>query len=150
VSGGEGSAEERLRQLEDLEEIRLLFTRYAQYLDARDLTAYADLFARDGELEAPLGRATGPAAIRELLEERLSGSNAPTRVAFHLVANPIIELDGERASAQVMWAYLTSGEDGYPMILQAGHYDDVLTREDGRWKIQRHVISRELGFSPLQ
>jgi 3-phenylpropionate/cinnamic acid dioxygenase small subunit len=147
---GDAQNEARLRRLEDLEEIRAVFTRYAKALDARDFAAYAGLFAESGVLEAPLGAATGPAAIQELLEERLAGSSAPRRVAFHLIANPEIELDGDRATARVLWSYVTNGEDGFPLIFQLGHYDDVLIREKGSWRIERHAITRDLGFSPLE
>lgn len=146
----ERSSEERLRRLEDLEEIRQLFVDYARCLDTADFAGYASLFAEGGVLDAPLGKATGPDAIRELLERRLGGPDAPRRTAFHIVANPEIQLDGDRATVRVLWAYVTGGEDGFPMIFQLGHYDDVLVRERGRWRIERHQITRDLGFSPLE
>jgi hypothetical protein len=50
----------RLRRLEDLEEIRQLFTDYGRHLDAGDVQAYAELFADDGEvLLGPIGRDPG-------------------------------------------------------------------------------------------
>ena len=49
----------RLGRLEDIEEIRALFLRYADCLDANDFAGYANLFASDGELIAQLGTAKG-------------------------------------------------------------------------------------------
>ena len=98
----------RLRRLEDSEEIRALFLRYADCLDANDFAGYANLFASDGELLAQLGTAKGPAAIRALLEERLGTDIAKARaVSFHVISNPVIEVDGDRATARVLWSYLT-------------------------------------------
>jgi 3-phenylpropionate/cinnamic acid dioxygenase small subunit len=142
------SVEARLRLLEDREEIRLLLTTYARHLDAGDYAAYSELFAEEGELVARLGSARGPAAIRALLERSLGQSPRPT--AFHLLANPLIEVDGDRATARTLWAYVTEDDEGYPQILQLGHYADVLTRERGRWRFLRRDISRDIGYAPYE
>lgn len=140
----------RLRRLEDREEIRDLLTSYADCLDRKDFAGYAQLFARDGTLVAQLGEATGPAAIQALLEANLSGTPtaASTRVAFHMLANPVIQVDGDSATSRVLWAYVTHDAEGLPLILQVGHYDDELTREDGSWRFRQRRISRDMGFSP--
>jgi 3-phenylpropionate/cinnamic acid dioxygenase small subunit len=142
----------RLQRLEDIEEIRALFLRYADCLDANDFAGYANLFASDGELLAQLGAAVGPAAIEALLEERLGTDIAKARaVSFHVISNPVIEVDGDRATARVLWSYLTQrAEDPHPILIQAGHYTDDLRRENGRWKIARHAITRDMGFSPIE
>jgi 3-phenylpropionate/cinnamic acid dioxygenase small subunit len=150
VSEDGGALEARLRRLEDIEEIRLLLLEYARCLDAADYAGYAELFTEDGELDARLGRATGRDAIRALLDERLGAASGPPRTpAFHLVGNPVIQVDGDRATSSVLWAYITHDERGYPLILQLGHYRDELAREDGVWRFRRREISRDLGFSPL-
>ena len=141
--------EARLRELEDREEIRDLLATYARHLDAGDHAAYAGLFAEEGELVARLGTAKGPAAIRELLDRTIgAGSRTRSRPALHLLANPTIEVAGDRATASTIWSYVTADDDGYPLLLQLGHYDDVLTRENGRWRFLRRDISRDLGYAP--
>jgi uncharacterized protein (TIGR02246 family) len=141
--------EVRLRRLEDVEEIRQLLQDYARCLDESDHVGYAQLFTEDGELNAKLGQAKGRDGIRALLDRRLGPREGPRKQAFHLVGNPTIEVDGERATSTVIWAYVTHDEDGFPLILQLGHYRDELAREDGRWRFRRRDISRDLGFSPL-
>jgi hypothetical protein len=150
VSDGD-MLEARLRRLEDIEEIRQLLLEYARRLDTADYVGYAALFTADGELDAQLGSAKGRAAIVELLESRLgSGADRTVRkTAFHLVGNPDIQLDGDDATSVVIWAYVTHDDEGFPMILQLGHYRDTLAREDGAWRFRRREISRDLGFSPL-
>ncbi len=139
----------RLRRLEDIEEIRGLLERYALCLDRADFHGYAALFARDGELAAQLGGAKGREAIEALLEATIGPSLPTRRKAFHLIAGPTIAVDGDRATSRVLWIYLTHDDEGAPMILQSGHYDDALVREDRAWRFARREISRDFGVSPL-
>jgi hypothetical protein len=144
------SLEARLRRLEDVEEIRALLLEYGRRLDAADFVGYSELFTKDGELDAQLGSATGRAAIVALLEQRLgSQPERPRPPAVHLNGNPAVTLDGDRATSVVIWSYITHDDDGFPLLLQLGHYYDDLVREDGAWRFQRRRITRDLGFSPL-
>ena len=145
------TVEERLQRLEDVEEIRKLLLEYARCLDAADYVAYAELFTEDGELHAQLGQARGREAITALLDRRLEPEEGapPRRAAFHLVGSPTIEVDGDRATSDVIWAYVTHDDAGYPLILQLGHYRDDLRRERDRWRFARREISRDFGYSPL-
>jgi hypothetical protein len=150
VSPGETPLEARLRRLEDIEEIRTLLLEYARCLDEADYAGYAELFTEDGELHAQLGQATGRSAIRALLEDRLgSEPPRPRRAAFHLVGNPVVEVDGDDARSTALWAYVTHDDEGFPLVLQLGHYRDRLARDGGVWRFRRREISRDLGFSPL-
>lgn len=127
--------EARLRRLEDKDEIMDLFLAYRRALDEKDFAAYAALFAADGEFIAGEMRARGPAAIQELVEGMLgtllteeSGND------LHVVANPDVVLEGDRARARSTWIYVLRGEEGEPTLCKVGHYDDVLVREAGVWR----------------
>ena len=123
----------RLRRLEDLEEIRQLFVDYGRHLDAGDVESYADLFADDGEvLLGPIGRAKGRAAIVELMTK----VKARTQTAsFHLVTNPVVKLDGHRATSEVLWTVIKPDATGKLEVAMFGRHYDELVRERGRWKI---------------
>jgi uncharacterized protein (TIGR02246 family) len=150
MSQDRDALEARLRKLEDLEEIRELLVEYARCLDAADYAAYADLFTEDGVLAAQLGEAKGRRAIRELLEDRLrDGGDRAHRAAVHVIGQPVIRVEGDRATSRVVWFFVTYDDGNYPLILQLGHYDDVLARVDGRWRFEGRSISREFGYSPL-
>jgi uncharacterized protein (TIGR02246 family) len=141
----------RLRELEDKEAIRQIFTDYARFLDSGNLEGYAGLFAQNGWMKASLGEATGPVAILELLNkyrEVSKGRKFPR--SKHIVANHDINLDGDTAKAVVSWFYLTLDPDGVPMILQGGHYVDDLVREEGVWKLVSHDIDRFFGRAPFE
>jgi uncharacterized protein (TIGR02246 family) len=135
MSDQDGTLEARLRRLEDKDEIGGLFLAYRRALDEKDFAAYAALFAAEGVFVAGDLRATGPAAIQELVEGMLgtllteeSGND------LHVVANPDIRVDGDRATARSTWIYILRGEDGGPDLAKVGHYDDVLVREGGSWR----------------
>lgn len=134
---GDASAglEQRLRRLEDLEEIRQLFIDYGQHLDACNFAAYAELFADEGEvLLGPIGRARGRDEIRSLMERTLGGRQG---ASYHLITSPMIDLDGDRAQAVVMWTVIVRGADGQPALTMLGRHRDELVRERGRWRFLR-------------
>jgi uncharacterized protein (TIGR02246 family) len=121
----------RLRRLEDREAINQLFVDYGAHLDARDFGSYADLFAEDGELRlGPLGKATGRADIKALMEATMA-EGSPS--SYHLVTSPVVTLQGDAATAQVMWTVIQSDASGRPQIGMIGHHRDKLIRRNGRW-----------------
>lgn len=139
------SVEERLRRLEDLEEIRELLVAYQRMLDGKDLAGYAALFATNGEFVAGEVRAKGHEEIGTLVEGML-GNLLTTNQGddAHLVINPSIHLEGDRATAQMTWAYVVRGPNDQPVLSKLGHYDDVLVREEGRWRFLRRSASADM------
>ena len=73
--------EQRVRELQDKEEIRQILIRYGEYLDARDYAGYASLFASNGISQSGFGVAVGPAAIQAILEKNL-GKPEPGTLAL--------------------------------------------------------------------
>ena len=142
------SPAERLARLEDLEAIRRLFGEYRRHLDRKDFRGYAALFARAGEFIAGPGgsiRATGPDAIFALVDG-MRGSLLTDRDGddLHVALNEVIELDGDRATASSTWLYILRGEGDVPELAKIGHYEDVLTREDGTWKFLRREAPTDI------
>jgi hypothetical protein len=132
------TVEERLQRLEDMEAIWRLMLEYRACLDAKDIRGYAALFAADGEFIAGDMRATGPEEIFALVDG-MRGTLLTDRGGddVHIVANPTIDVDGDRATADSMWIYILRGDGDVPVLSKIGSYHDVLTREDGRWKFLR-------------
>ena len=88
--------ERRIQVLEDIEAIKKLKHSYCAYCDDQyDADALADLFVEDAVWDGrERGRNDGREAIRAFFR------NAPNRLPFaiHMVLNPIIEVDGDRAT----------------------------------------------------
>jgi hypothetical protein len=128
--------EARLRRLEDIEGIRSLLIEYGRTLDERDFAAYSRLFAKEGEWHGGLGSAKSPAGIREMLETTLGNlPSAEHEGAFHLMSNMIIDIDGDTATAWSRWTWFVPDDGGAPTAARAGHYDDLLIRESGHWRL---------------
>jgi uncharacterized protein (TIGR02246 family) len=141
----------RLQRLEDIAEIDRLIVDYARHLDTRDLHAYSRLFCADGEWSGNTGHAQGPDAIQAMLEERLPPNPpAPGPTSSHVVSNPVIDVDGDTATASVTWALIRRGADeDQPELALLGHYDDVLAREDGRWRFKSRRAHIDIPGRPV-
>jgi 3-phenylpropionate/cinnamic acid dioxygenase small subunit len=127
--------EARLQRLEDLMEIHQLFIDYGMHLDAGDFEAYSSLFASDGEvMMGPLGRATGPAAIKELMVKAIGDKVGST---FHVISSPMVQLDGDHAASKVMWTVVNRDENNHAVLMAIGHHRDELVRENGRWRFKK-------------
>jgi uncharacterized protein (TIGR02246 family) len=143
------SVEERLSRLEDLEEIRRLVQDYRRHLDVMDLDAYGLLFAEDGEWLGGTGYGQTPAGITAMLKERLPRRASPGPASWHLLSEPVIDLDGDRATGSVTWAWVGRGDGDTPVMRLLGHYDDSYVREHGQWRFQRRIAYTDIPHRPL-
>jgi 3-phenylpropionate/cinnamic acid dioxygenase small subunit len=135
----------RVQRLEDIEKIRTLLTDYGRLLDAHDLKGYSQLFAAEGEWVGGFGSAKGPAAIQALMEKNLGVTprNKPGST-YHLLTNFEIAVRGDTATAWSRWTFVVTGADNRPAMMYAGHYNDTLVREKGRWKFKRRVVANDI------
>jgi len=141
---------ERLRRLEDAEQIRQLNLAYRRHLDARDLDAYGRLFADDGEWLGGTGYGQGPAGITAMLTERLAGNPAPPGpTSWHLVTESGVDVRGDWATGTVTWALIQRGDGDQPVMRLLGHYDDVYVRERGRWRYRRRIAYTDIPYRAL-
>ncbi|MFC5749868.1 nuclear transport factor 2 family protein [Actinomadura rugatobispora] len=134
----------RLGRLEDLDEIRRLYIDYGRHLDAGDPVAYAALFSRDAKLRlGPVMRADGREEIERAAAKVLRSESA--RKSVHVIASPSIELDGDTASGECVWAAVSgAAEGGAPGVLVGRHVDEFV-REDGRWRFARRAGHIDVG-----
>jgi uncharacterized protein (TIGR02246 family) len=137
--------EDRVQRLEDREAIHALFMRYRQCLDEKDFGGYARLFAEEGEFVSAGGTAKGRAGIQELVDGmRGSLLTAVAGDDLHIVVNPEISVEGDRATARSTWIYLVRGDDGEPTLSKVGHYEDELVREGGEWRFARRDAAMDM------
>jgi len=142
---GDASLAARIQRLEDIEEVQVLLTDYGRFLDAHDLVSYSRLFARDGEWVGGFGSAKGPAGILALMQKNLGpGPASKPGSTFHILTNFVIDVHGDTATAWSRWVFVTTGADNRPTPAMAGHYDDLLVREDGHWKFKRRVAANDI------
>jgi hypothetical protein len=128
------SLAERIDRLESIEAIRELKARYCAHCDdsyAPD--AIAALFTEDAVWDA--GEKFGTYRGREAIRAFFAGVSKTITFAAHLVLNPIIEVDGDRARGR--WRLImpcTMVENG---VVEArwmvSSYDDRFVRRNGAW-----------------
>jgi ketosteroid isomerase-like protein len=123
-------------------EIREVIERYMRLNDNRDADHIVELFAPDARLQVG-GRAfVGHAEIRALYQGQgppLSNWIRPGELlqqpaSSHLSANPIIEVDGDTATAETDFLVVRRDAEGRASCRLSGRYRDRLRRtDDGRW-----------------
>lgn len=135
------SIEQRLQRVEDELAIRRVLVEYSATQDAKDYTAYANLFAREGEWVNGRTVHKGRAAIHKMLVDLYGNPPAGyvNSESYHISSNPQIDVQGDRATARSRHLLVMRGPNGEPVPMLAGRYEDEFIREDGEWKILRRV-----------
>jgi uncharacterized protein (TIGR02246 family) len=133
----------RLQRLEDRERILELMSAYGATLDRHDFAAFGELFAEDAAYVSGAGAPVrGREAIRTMLEKTITSnpSNLP-RPNFHLFFNPSIQVDGDRATARSLGAYVAPDlKTRTAQMVFFVTYEDKLIREGDRWLFQERVV----------
>ena len=145
----ESSTDVRLQRLEDESAIRHLMIEYGHDLDTRDYAAYSRLFARDGVWAGGIGTARGPSGVLALLERTVRNGNTPFDPnavrSYHLDTNIMIDfMDRDHAKVFSRWTVMSRSPDNKLVPSLAGRYDDIVVREDGKWKFQSRVAPHEI------
>jgi hypothetical protein len=109
---------------EDLEAITTLLAAYCIRMDRRDAEGWADLFTDDGQFFA-FGRSFD---ARDGLVKLARSSPG----GVHLVGPPLVEVDGEQATAQQNFIFVEQVEHE----MRIGFYDDVLVRTAAGWRFR--------------
>ncbi len=135
---------DRLEQWMAKLEIRETIERYMRHNDDRDVDRILELFTPDARLQVG-GRAfVGHAEIRALYEAQGSalprwhspGELFKQPASSHLSSNPIIEIDGEQATAETDFLVVRRDSEGRASCWLSGRYRDRFRRsDDGRWLI---------------
>lgn len=123
--------ERELQRLKDIEAIIRLRSLYCYYADLKDCDNWANLFTEDGVFETDVfGVYEGRETIRAL-------QHLP--FAVHYVMNPIIDVDGDRATGKWLLFEPCSfpvGKKRRPVWGMA-KYEDEYRRIGGEWKFKR-------------
>lgn len=138
--------EERLDVIESKNAITDIINQYTHAFDRRDRDLLRGLWWDDatfslGEIGGPF---TGPDAILEGAE----GLWAANTVMHHWMANVVIDLTGDRATARSTVDVMVANVDQGPVQV-GGLYSDTFTRRDGVWKFSRREFAVDY-WTPLK
>ncbi len=117
--------------MEDREQIRELYARYALTIDEGRFEDWVNCFTADGVFESPLfGTHAGHEALRKFCASyKESWGGAQVR---HIIANVSIDIEGDRGRGICNLIYLPI-EGGHPELVLVGGYRDELRKVAGNW-----------------
>jgi ketosteroid isomerase-like protein len=114
---------------------------YCCRLDATDADAFVDCFVDDAELDVSVyGTARGEAELREFV----AWVDDAVAHSAHLVANPILEIDGDAATATWYYVVILEYPDGEVEFGQGRYYDEFRCVQ-GEWKLETVRAERAIG-----
>lgn len=130
-------------QIEDL-----LVDYYAQLgPGGRDFGSY---YAPDGTLDVNGLVAQGGKAVEELYAKVARGTPHQPGTFRMLLTNPRIRVDGEHATADVIWTGINSDKvTAAPRFIEQGREHDELIKRGGRWYFQHRVITSDGGLPAM-
>lgn len=124
----------------DRDDIRQLLARYCHLLDGRRIDDWSELFTDDGALEiVGVRRFEGREGVRAFAAG-LPAPDGPSP-SRHCIANELVEVDGDRATAECYLVLLTV--QPRLQLGGAGRYVDRLRRVDDQWRFEERVIHLE-------
>lgn len=147
MTAGEHGNEDHVtvpREWIDKLEIRELLERYMRYNDDRAADKMVELFDEDVRFQV-VGRVyAGREELRELFS--MADPNPPHWTepgelfkqpgSVHVSSNPVIDIEGDSATAETDFLVVTRDENGRAHSSLVGRYRDRLhRRDDGRWVI---------------
>lgn len=140
--GEQKSAEAILQELVDRVEIEQLFTGYYSGLGAGDPNYFGRYFADGAELDVNGIVCHGEKEIAQLYADVTEDKPNLTGTFRMILSNLVIEIDSPtRARAQAMWSQtLNDTIKGPQRWIEQGMEYDLLTKESGKWLIERRVV----------
>ncbi len=144
------SLEQRVRELEDREEIKELTARYCWHVAHGEGEAVARLFTDNGVLDMP-GTDFKPVRGGEALFKFYRAAVREPEAAIPFIQNHIIQINGDHANGTcaIEARFSRNGES----VTAAGYYEDSYRRERGRWRfaerriVFHHVVPLKLGWA---
>ena len=140
-----------METLLDRIQIEDFITRYYYDLSVGHAQELAEYFTEDAVLDVDGVVAKGHAEIAKLYA-RPEGAPPPTPSAGYrrggmLLTNPIINVEGNVATAHVMWTgIMNEGVGKAPSLYEQGREYTELRKVKGKWLISRRFISSDSGL----
>jgi hypothetical protein len=145
---------------EEHADIRQLLEQYMRCNDDRALDRLVALFAADAVLRIGTNEYVGRDAIRQVFsdagfEDTVPHWTAPSRIdarprSMHVLANPLIEISGDHATAESDFFVLIRSAEGGAKVTLLGRYRDRLRRDatEGWLLTERTVVPMAVDRDP--
>ncbi len=151
-----GSALAQTRQvtmetLLDRIQVEDVITHYYYDLSLGKAHELSEYFTEDAVLDVDGMVAKGRAEIDKLYQPAEGAPKPAPQKGYRrgnmLLTNPIIEVNGDKATAHVIWTgTMNNGVGKVPTITEQGREDSELVKRNGKWQISRRCISSDSGL----
>ena len=121
-----------------------LIYRYAALVDSGDFDAVGRLLSRarfGGARTATISGAEAIAGVFAMTTRRFADGTPRTR---HLVLNPIVEVDGDSATARSTFCVVQATGDVPLQPIVVGRYYDQFARDDDGWHFTERISDVEM------
>lgn len=139
-----------METLLDRIQIEDFLTRYYYDLSVGKAKELAEYFTEDAVLDVDGVVAKGHAEIARLYQRpagAATAAKAQVRRGNMLLTNPIINVEGDVATAHVIWTgIMNEGVGKAPSVYEQGREYTELRKVKGRWLISRRFISSDSGL----
>jgi SnoaL-like domain len=150
------AADDMLRVLVAIEEIRVLKSRYFQAVDEKDYGTIAELFTRDavvdfsGEPRFHVGHHGVTEQVRGGSSWSVVGGEAAARIIAGAVQDVVSVHQGHDprifvetpTTARGRWSLYDRLEYADETMHGYGHYQETYTREEGQWRFSSLLLTR--------
>lgn len=124
-----------------------LLNRYYAEFGAESSLGFNDYYTDDAVFDVNGQVARGKDEIQKIYAG-LGGESPSNEGTFHmLMTNPVIDVDGDTATVQLLWTgILNDSIDGPPRFVEQGREYDRLVKRDGKWLIEKRVVIADSGL----
>jgi hypothetical protein len=131
-------------------QIEDLLVRYYHDLSQGKSHELSEYFTEDALLDVDGTIAKGHKDIAKLYERPAAAAapaaNAQRRRGHMLLNNPVISIDGSKATAEVIWTgVMNEGVGKAPSLYEQGREYSELRKVGGKWLISKRCISSDSG-----
>lgn len=131
-------------------QIEDLISSYYYSLGSGDAKTMRGYYTDDATLDVNGLIATGPEAIEGLYARIREGSTFSGGTFRMLLSNPLIAVEGDRATAEFIWTgIMNDSVKAPPRLQEQGREYDVLVKRGGQWRIARRTIIADSGMANL-
>lgn len=132
-----------LQEMIDHFEIRKMLNTYCHGCDRGDAPRMMSVYGKDSWDDHGIFRGPGT-DFAKFIMDALVQSGGDIGLS-HLLGQSLIKVDGNRAGAETSFLSTVSRKDkeGETVTLHGGRYVDTIVRENGQWKIEKRICTRD-------
>ncbi|MFI9412425.1 nuclear transport factor 2 family protein [Nocardia gamkensis] len=139
-----GGLEQKIQWVVDVEQIKILMAKYCHGIDQKDEQTFMSIWSDDADYLLPRGEGHGTNGIRELV--RKVWREVPQ--CHHHITNPVIDIQGETATAATDVFYFRLTADNTRVLLSGTYAFEFVNRE-GQWQTRSLKFASFVADSPV-